>query len=195
MNVFYEEDGVFKVGTILADNDNTLQVEAAHGKRSKIKAGWLLFRFEDKGTAHFMEQAQQAAASIDTDFLWSCCGEEEFGYEALAREYFGRQPSPVEAASLLIRLHGSPMYFYKKGRGRYKAAPHEALKAALASVAKKRAQAAQQASYVEQLINFKLPREFIPLLPRLLYKPERASIEFKALEAAGEATHLTSAQL
>ncbi|MGH8753574.1 MAG: ribonuclease catalytic domain-containing protein [Burkholderiales bacterium] len=195
MNVFYEEDGVFKVGTILADNDNTLQVEAAHGKRSKIKAGWLLFRFEAKGTAHFMEQAQQAAASIDTDFLWSCCGEEEFGYEALAREYFGRQPSPVEAASLLIRLHGSPMYFYKKGRGRYKAAPHDALKAALASVAKKRAQAAQQASYVEQLINFKLPRKFIPLLPRLLYKPERASIEFKALEAAGEATHLTSAQL
>ena len=195
MNVFYEEDGVFRVGTILADNDNTLQVEAAHGKRSKIKAGWLLFRFEDKGTAHFMEQAQQAPASIDTDFLWSCCGEAEFGYEALAREYFGRQPSPVEAAGLLIRLHGSPMYFYKKGRGRYKAAPQEALKAALASVAKKRAQAAQHASYVEQLMKFMLPREFIPLLPGLLYKPERASIEFKALEAAGEATHLTGAQL
>jgi hypothetical protein len=70
MNVFYEEDGVFKVGTILADNDSTLQVEAAHGKRSKIKAGWLLFRFEDPGKAHFMEQSQQAAASIDTDFLW-----------------------------------------------------------------------------------------------------------------------------
>ncbi|HEY6280869.1 MAG TPA: ribonuclease catalytic domain-containing protein [Burkholderiales bacterium] len=195
MNVFYEEDGVFKVGTILADNDSTLQVEAAHGKRSKIKAGWLLFRFEDPGKSHFMEQSQQAAASIDTDFLWSCCGEEEFGYEALAREYFGRQPSPVEAAGLLIRLHGSPMYFYKKGRGRYKAAPPEALKAALASVAKKHAQAAQQASYVEQLINFKLPREFIPVIPKLLYKPERASIEYKALEAAGEATHLTSVQL
>ena len=195
MNVFYEEDGVFKVGTILADNDNTLQVEATHGKRSKIKASWLLFRFEDPAKAHFMERAQQAAVGIDTDFLWSCCGEDEFGYEALAREYFGRQPSPAEAAGLLIRLHGSPMYFYKKGRGRYKAAPPEALKAALASVAKKLAQAAQQASYVEQLINFKLPREYIPVLPKLLYKPERASIEYKALEAAGEATHLTSAQL
>lgn len=195
MNVFYEEDGVFKVGTVLADNDSTLQVEAAHGKRSKIKAGRLLFRFENPGKAHFMEQSQQAAASIDTDFLWSCCGEEEFGYEALAREYFGRQPSPVEAAGLLIRLHGSPMYFYKKGRGRYKAAPPEALKAALASVAKKRAQDEQQASYVEQLVNFELPREFIPVLSKLLYKPERASIEYKALEAAGEATHLTRAQL
>ena len=195
MNVFYEEDGAFKVGTILADNDSTLQVEAAHGKRGKIKSSWLLFKFEDRELAHFMEHAQQAAASIDADFLWSCCGEDEFSYEALAREYFGRQPSAVEAAGLLIRLHGSPMYFYKKGRGRYKAAPPEALKAALASVAKKRVQAEQQAKYVEQLINFSLPREFIPLLPRLLYKPDRAGIEFKALEAAGEAAHLTSAQL
>ena len=38
MNVFYEEDGAFKVGAVLADNNTSLQVEAAHGKRSKIKA-------------------------------------------------------------------------------------------------------------------------------------------------------------
>jgi len=36
MNVFYEEDGGFKVGSILADNTASLQVEAPHGKRSKI---------------------------------------------------------------------------------------------------------------------------------------------------------------
>ena len=195
MNVFYEEDGALKVGTILADNVNTLQVEAAHGKRGKIKASWLLFRFEDSEKLHFIEQAQQLAASIDADFLWSCCDEDEFSYEALAREYFGRQPSPVEAAGLLIRLQGSPMYFYKKGRGRYKAAPLHALKAALASVEKKRAQAAQQANYVEQLIRFNLPQEFVPLLPKLLYKPERASIEFKALEAAAAVAHLSNTRL
>ena len=38
MNVFYEETGTFKVGAILADNDTSLQIEAAHGERSKIKA-------------------------------------------------------------------------------------------------------------------------------------------------------------
>ena len=195
MNVFYEEDGAFKVGTILADNVSTLQIEGAHGKRGKIKASWLLFRFDDSEKLHFMDQAQQVASSIDTDFLWSCCGEDEFSYESLAREYFGRQPSPVEAAGLLIRLNGAPMYFYKKGRGRYKAAPPPALKAALASVEKKRVQAAKQANYVEQLVHFNLPGEFVPLLPGLLYKPERASMEFKALEAAAEATHLTDAQL
>ena len=35
MNIFYEEEGSFKVGAILADNDTSLQVEAPHGKRSK----------------------------------------------------------------------------------------------------------------------------------------------------------------
>ena len=38
MNVFYEEEGALKVGAILADNVTSLQVEAPHGKRAKIKA-------------------------------------------------------------------------------------------------------------------------------------------------------------
>jgi hypothetical protein len=41
-------------------------------------------------------------------------------------------PTPVEAGGTLIRLHAAPMHFYKKGKGRYKAAPPESLKAALA---------------------------------------------------------------
>ena len=43
-NVFYEEEGSFKVGIVLADNDASLQVEAPHGKRSKLKASAVLFR-------------------------------------------------------------------------------------------------------------------------------------------------------
>jgi exoribonuclease-2 len=195
MNVFYEEDGVFRVGTVLADNQTTLQIEAAHGKRMKIKAASVLFRFEEPGLNGFIELAQQAAEGIDVDFLWSCCGAEEFGYDALAREYFGRPPSAVESAALLVRLHGAPMYFYKKGRGRYKAAPPDALKAALASIEKKRAQAAQQATYVELLTACRLPAEFLPILPKLLYQPDRNAIEHKALDAASTAMHLTQSQL
>ena len=33
MHVFFEDDGQLKVGTVLADNDASLQVEAASGKR------------------------------------------------------------------------------------------------------------------------------------------------------------------
>jgi exoribonuclease-2 len=194
MNVFYEEDGAFKVGAVLADHDTSLQVEAPHGKRSKVKAANVLLRFEGP-LAGFMEEAQKAAEAIELDFLWQCCGEQEFSHEALARDYYGRPPAAVESAALLLRLHGAPMYFYRKGKGRYKAAPPDALKAALASVERKRQQAAAQARYVEQLLAFQLPEEFKPRLPELLYRPDRNTIEVKALEEAASDAGLSTAHL
>ena len=181
MNVFYEEEGTLKVGAVLADNVTSLQVEALHGKRSKIKAANVLLRFSETGIADFMPQAQRAADEIDVDFLWQCSSAEEFDFEALAREYYGHAASAVEAAAVALRLHGAPMYFYKRGRGRYKAAPADALKAALASVERKKQQARQKEAYVAQLTAGKLPAEFDPVMRVLLYKPDRSSIEWKAL--------------
>jgi exoribonuclease-2 len=183
MNVFYEEEGTFKVGAVLADNDTSLQVEAPHGKRSKVKSSNVLFRFEGP-ISSFMEDAQKAADALDVNFLWECCGQDEFGFDALAKDYYGHVPNAQESAALLFRLHGAPMYFYRKGKGRYKPAPVDALKAALASVERKREQAMLQARYVEQLARFQLPEEFKARLPELLYKPDRNTIEVKAMEQA-----------
>lgn len=195
MNVFYEESGEFKVGLVMADNDTSLQVEAPHGKRSKVKSSAVLLRFESPAHTVFMAEAQREADAIDVDFLWQCCGAEEFGYEGLAAEYFGHAPSAVESAAVLMRLHGAPMYFYKKGRGRYRAAPEDALKAALASVERKRLQAEAKAAYVAELSAQKLPQAFMPLLDQLLYKPDRNGIEWKALEEAAAAAKLTPVRL
>jgi exoribonuclease-2 len=195
MNIFYEEDGAFKVGAILTDNTTSLQVESVHGKRSKIKAANVLLRFAQPGLGEFMDQAERVANEMDVEFLWECCPPEEFGFETLATEYFGHAPTPIEAAGSLIRLHSSPMYFYKKGKGHYKAAPPDALKSALASAEKKRLQAELQERLTAQLTNFTLPEEFSGKLPQLLYKPDRNTIEVKALEAACAATHLSAAHL
>jgi len=195
MNVFYEEDGAFKVGSILTDNTTSLQVESTHGKRSKIKAANVLLRFVQPGLVELMTHAEGIAADIDVEFLWECSPPEDFGFNELASEYFGHEPNPIEAAGTLIRLHSSPMHFYKKGKGRYKAAPPDALKSALASAEKKRLQAALQARYTNELIAFTLPPEFTDKLSHLLYKPDRNTIEVKALEAACAAIHLSPAHL
>lgn len=198
MNVFYEEEGAFKVGAVLADNTTSLQVEAPHGKRSKIKATSVLLRFDAPPLSELMERAQKTAAELDPNFLWECCasaGDSEFAYDALAADYFGHAPGPVEAAAVLIRLHGAPMHFYKKGRGRYKAAPPEALKSALASQERKRLQAEQQSRYAQQLTAFTLPEEFRPLLPDLLYQPDKNTVEWKALDAACTAAKLSVPKL
>lgn len=195
MNVFYEEDGEFKVGAVLADNDTSLQVEAPHGKRSKVKASTVLLRFEIPAHTAFMAEAQAQADAIDIDFLWQCCGADEFAYDVLAREYYGHAPSAFESAGVLMRLHGAPMYFYKKGRGRYKAAPEESLKAALASVERKKLQAQAKAVYMAELAAGRLPEDFRPLLDSLLYKPDKNSIEWKALEEAAAAAKLLPVRL
>lgn len=196
MNVFYEEAGAFKVGTILADNTTSLQIEAVHGKRSKIKAASVLFRFEAPPLSEFMNHVQKIADELDPDFLWECCPHDtEFASNTLATDYFGHTPSPVEAAATLLLLQNAPMYFYKKGHGCYKAAPPDALKAALASQEKKRLQAERQARYVEQLSQFILPEEFKPHILNLLYKPDKNSIEWKALEFASTEKRLTVVRL
>jgi exoribonuclease-2 len=195
MNIFYEEDGAFKVGAILTDNTTSLQVESVHGKRSKIKAANVLLRFAQPGLNEFMAQAEQVAADMDVEFLWESSPADEFGFDALAAEYFGHAPNPIEAAGSLIRLHSAPMYFYKKGKGHYKAAPPDALKSALASAEKKRLLAELQARFTDQLTAFALPPEFAGKLPQLLYKPDRNTVEVKALEAACAATHLSAAHL
>ena len=56
--VLFEEDGHFRVGTILADAGNAFQVEAAHGKRSKVKAGSILLRFDGQSLGAALDQSQ-----------------------------------------------------------------------------------------------------------------------------------------
>jgi exoribonuclease-2 len=187
MHVFFEDDGAFKAGTVLADNDTSLQVEAISGKRLKLKAANVLLRFSGPAPSILLADAQALAAGIDPDFLWEVSGDMEFGFAELAKEYFGRAPAPSEAAALALRLHASPMHFYKKGKGRYKAAPAEALQAARAGVERKRREMEEVAAYAAELQAHRLPSSFREKLPMLLYKPDKLALETRALAVACEA--------
>ena len=193
--VFYEEDGGFKVAAVMADNDTSLQVEAPHGKRSKIKSSAVMLRFEQPALAEFMPLVEKEAHALDVDFLWECCGENDFTFADLGRDYYGHVPTPVESAAVLTRLHGAPMYFYKRGKGRYKAAPQEALKAALAGAERKRQQDALKVHYAQALQKGELPEAFKAMLQDLLYKPDKNSLEYKALDAAATAAKQTTLQV
>ena len=184
MNLFFEESGDFKAGSVLSETGEAYQVEMQSGKRSKIKARDVLLQFSAPAPQELIVAAKAMCEEIDLDFLWEVAGLEEFGFAELGAEYFGRAPQPIEAASLLFRLHSAPMYFYKKGKGRYKAAPEASLKAALAGIEKKKQQAIIQAAYVEQLKANQLPDAMRPLALQLLFKPDKNTLEYKALDAA-----------
>ncbi len=181
MNVFYEESGSFKTATIKTENPGSLQVETASGKRAKIKTANVLLNF-DEALESFMELAQAEADKLDTDFLWECSEEAEFGFEDLAKAYYGDKPSNVQLAATAIKVHAAPVYFYRKGKGRYKAAPEDTLKLALAAVEKKRLQAIKMAEWVEQLNHQQLPEGFAEKADHLIYQPDKNSLEWKAIE-------------
>jgi exoribonuclease II len=195
MNVLFEEDGAFKAGTVLADNNTSLQVELASGKRAKVKAANVLLRFVDPSASELLERAERDATDIDIDFLWEACPDAEFGFEQFADDYAGHKPSAVEAAALLLRLHSAPIYFHRKGKGRFRKAPPDILQAALAGQEKKRQQALAIERMAAELQSAKLPAEFAPLLEQLLYKPDRNRPETKALEAACAETGLSVPRL
>ncbi|WP_305823425.1 ribonuclease catalytic domain-containing protein [Massilia brevitalea] len=195
MNVFFEESGDFKVGSVLSQAGEAYQVELSSGKRSKVKAKDVLLQFEKPDPATLLDAAKGIAADVDLEFLWEVAGQEEFGFAELGAEYFGHAPLPAEAAGLVLALHNAPIYFYKKGRGRYKAAPEQSLRAAQAGIEKKKQQALIQAGYVEELKAGKLPAALQPMVHQLLFKPDRNTIEYKAMETAASELQTSAPRL
>ncbi|MBK8919359.1 MAG: RNB domain-containing ribonuclease [Betaproteobacteria bacterium] len=195
MHVLFEDEGSFKTGTLLADNDTSLQVEMASGKRSKIKAAAVLLRFDKPGASALLEQAEPLAAAMEPEFLWECVNDGEFSFVDFARDYYGHDPAPVEASAVLLALQAAPIYFHRKGKGRFRKAPPDILAAALAGLEKKRQQALTIEGWIGELKAFRLPPEIGALSDALLYAPDRNKPETKAFEAACADTGLSAAQL
>lgn len=194
MNIFYEESGQFKVAAVVQKNDATYQVDTQHGKRTKVKANNVFAEF-DGDMAAFLENAQAQAADIDTDLLWEVCGEEEFTAEAIAEEYYGHTPTKTELAATLIALYAAPMYFYKKAKGVFKAAPEETLKQALAAIERKKQQDAQIDAWAEALKRGEMPSEIVADLKTILHAPDKQSLTYKAFTKAADALKTSAYEL
>jgi exoribonuclease II len=195
MNVLYEEEGEYKAGAVLSQSPASYQVETPHGRRAKIKAASVVFTFERPSAGELLSEARKFADGLDTEFLWQCRKGAEFGFQDLARDYVGHDPASVESAGVLFKLHSAPMYFYRRGRGRFQAAPEDTLKLALAGLEKKKILQERIAQWTAALARFECPPEIARLREELLYAPDRAKPETKALEQACAQAGLTAARL
>jgi len=195
MYVLFEEDGAFKTGHILSEADAALQVESSSGKRSKIKRSNCLYTFASPAPDALLSEAEALSQDIDLQFLWECAPQEEFDVEGLGVDYFGHPPNALEKTTLLLRLHSAPVYFHRRGRGRYKSAPPEILAAALAALEKKQRQAALTKEWSDQMVAGALPAEVGDLAVSLITRPDKNSQAWKALDAACAATRQTPEKL
>jgi exoribonuclease II len=187
MNALFEDDGQLKFGTILSTSDASAQIELVGGRRIKVKSINVLFRFDAQSIGATVSKAETVRAEIDLNLLWeSAAQNEERNFTQFAHDYFGETASIEQTAGTLLALHSAPMYFYKRGKGIYKPAPADSLKAALAGVERKAREAEQVAAWVDELVAGRAPESIAKNWLRLLHAPDKQSLEYKALMAAVE---------
>ena len=196
MNLLFEDDGHIKAALIMSESDASAQVELPGGRRIKVKSSNVLMNFAQPDAATLMASAQKQLADIDMSLLWqSAEGREEFSFAELSQEYFGAGATPEQMAATLLALQQAPMYFYKRGKGRYKRAPEDALKAALLSIERKAREAEQMESWVTELVAGRAPLEIASQWAQLLHAPDKQSLSYKALAAAADRARMSPVHL
>jgi exoribonuclease-2 len=181
MYALFEEGGKFLAGRLMSESDSSVQVELDSGKRVKVKAAHVMLRFERPTPPELMARAQALAGEIDLDLAWEFAPEHEFSFGDLARDYFEAAAGPEKQAAALLRLFDAPHYFRRLGKGLFRKAPEETVKAALAGIERKRQQAEQIAAWAEELLQGRCPAPVREQLYRILFKPDKNGAEYKAV--------------
>ena len=143
MFALYEDAGRFMAGRVMSEAESSFQIELDSGKRVKVKSANVLLKFEQPAPAQLLAEGQRLAGEIDLDLAWEFAPADEFGFADVARDYFDSKAGVVHQAAALFRLFEAPHYFRRVGRGRFKKAPEEIVKAALLAIERKKQQQAQ----------------------------------------------------
>ena len=188
MFVLFEEAGKYLGGRVLSEAEASAQVELDSGKRVKVKSAHIVLRFDKPAPAELLAEGRALAATMDLDLAWEFAPEGEFGFEALASEYFQAHPSLVQQAAALLALFEAPHYFRRAGKGRFKKAPAEIIQQALVAIEKKKAVQAQIADWSAQLAAGDCPAPVREQLFKILFRPDKNAPEYKAVVDAARAT-------
>ncbi len=186
MYALFEDAGKFLAGRVMLEADTSVQIELDSGKRVKVKAANVLLKFDKPQPAELMLAAHTLAKEIDLDLAWEFAPENEFGFADLAREYFEASAGIEKQAAALLRLFDAPHYFRRLGKGNFKKAPEEIVKAALLGIERKKLVAAQIDHWATELVAGQCPPAVQEQLYKLLFKPDKNAPEYKAVVEAAQ---------
>ncbi len=170
----------------MSEADSSLQIELDSGKRVKVKAANVLLKFDKPQPAELIAEAQTLARDIDLDLAWEFASEQEFGFADLARDYFDAKASLTHQAAALFRLFEAPHYFRRLGKGNFKKAPEETVKAALLGIERKKQQLAQIDTWATELAAGACPAPVREQLYKILFRPDKNGPEYKAVVEAAK---------
>jgi exoribonuclease-2 len=180
----FDEAGKFLAGRVMSEAESSMQVELDTGKRVKVKAANVLLRFAEPAPAELLSRARALSEEIDLNLAWEFAPEGDFGFADLARDYFDPKAGAVQQAAALIRLFEAPHYFRRMGKGQFRKASEETLKAALLGIERKKQIAAQIEQWAQELSEGSCPPPIREQLYRILFKPDKNAPEYKAVVEA-----------
>jgi exoribonuclease II len=186
MYALFEEAGKFLAGRVMSEAEASVQVELDSGKRVKVKAAHVLLRFDKPSPAALLEAGQRLATEIDLDLAWEFAPEADFSFVEFARDYFDASAGVERQAAALFRLFEAPHYFRRVGKGVFRKAPEETVKAALLAIERKQQQAAQIEAWAAELAAGTCPAPVREQLYRILFKPDKNGPEYKAVVEAAK---------
>jgi len=195
MYALFEDAGKFHAGRVMTEAESSMQIELDSGKRVKVKSANVLLKFEQPQPAELITSAQSLAREIDLDLAWEFAPEAEFGFVDLARDYFDAKAGVEKQAAALFRLFEAPHYFRRLGKGNFKKAPEEIVKAALLGIERKKAVAAQIDAWAGELAAGQCPAPVREQLYKILFKPDKNAPEYKAVVEASKRSHAAPLEL
>ena len=184
MYALFDDAGKFLAGRVMTEADSSMQIELDSGKRVKVKAANVLLKFEKPLPAELIAEGQRLAREIDLDLAWEFAPDAEFGFADLARDYFDSKAGVEKQAAALFRLFEAPHYFRRLGKGQFKKAPEEIVKAALLGIERKKQLAAQIEGWAAELAAGQCPAPVREQLYKILFRPDKNAAEYKAVVEA-----------
>ncbi len=184
MYALFEDAGKFHAGRLMSEAEASAQIELDSGKRIKVKTAHVLLRFDKPLPAELVASAQKLAREIDLDLAWEFAPDAEFGFADLARDYFDARAGVEKQAAALFALFDAPHYFRRQGKGQFRKAPEEIVKAALLGIARKQAIAEQINAWAGELVQGNCPGPVRESLYKILFKPDKNGPEYKAVVEA-----------
>ncbi len=186
MYALFEDAGKFLAGRVMSEADSSMQVELDSGKRVKVKSAHVLLKFDKPQPAELITAAQALARDIDLDLAWEFAPDADFGFADLARDYFESSAGVEKQAAALFRLFEAPHYFRRLGKGQFRKAPEEIVKAALLGIERKKQLAALIETWAAEIAAGGCPAPVREQLYKILFKPDKNAPEYKAVVEASK---------
>jgi exoribonuclease-2 len=186
MYALFEDAGKFMAGRVMSEAESSVQLELDSGKRVKVKSGHVLLRFDKPAPLELIAAGQRIALEIDLDLAWEFAPEGDFGFADFARDYFEAAAGIDKQIAALFRLFEAPHYFRRVGKGQFKKAPEETVKAALLGIERKKQLAAQIDTWAGEIVAGNCPAPVREQLYRILFKPDKNAAEYKAVVEAAK---------